>query len=368
VFDLPVFDADGRVPDWFFGHLSYDLKDSLEDLRSRHVPDGSWPMSRWFVPRWVIEWREDRVMLHTFREDEAEGLALLEHLHSGPDPEVPEADAIWTERTPRARYLVNAATLLDHIHRGDIYEVNYCTTRDARLNDFDPFAAFGRLLHRSDAPYAAFYRMVDRFALCASPERFLCFDGDRVVGQPMKGTRPRSSDPSEDLRLAQELATDPKERSENIMALDVMRHDLSRVAAPSSVMVEELCGVHAFTHVHQMISTVAARLRDGVTPGQAVLAAFPMASMTGAPKIRAMQLIDAVEDAPRGLFSGSIGFFAPDGTADLNVVIRTLLYDRATSQATISTGSALTATCDPEQEWEECILKARTVIQALHHA
>ncbi|MEX1133160.1 MAG: anthranilate synthase component I family protein, partial [Flavobacteriales bacterium] len=324
--------------------------------------------SFWFEPRFVVEWRDGSVLLHCLPKHEEEGRALVAALHGPPEQGKDQRTADWVEHTPREEYLRKANKLLDHIRRGDIYEVNYCTTRTAQLPGWDPYTAFGRLLAKSDAPFASFFRSGAQFALCASPERFLAFTGDRVVGQPMKGTRPRIADPVEDERIAHELASDPKERSENIMALDVMRNDLSRIAASGTVKVEELCGVHSYAHVHQMVSTVSARMLPEVTPLHALTAAFPMASMTGAPKIRAMQLIDAVEDRCRGLFSGTLGFFAPDGTGDLNVVIRTVLYNAETGQASLSTGSALTATCDPEREWDECVLKARSVIQALQHA
>jgi para-aminobenzoate synthetase component 1 len=183
----------------------------------------------------------------------------------------------------------------------------------------------------------------------------------------MKGTRRRHPDPTEDARLAAELATDAKERSENIMAVDVMRNDLSRVAAPRSVVVQELCGVHPYPHVHQMISTITADLGQGQTAWDAVLRSFPMASMTGAPKVRAMMLIDELEDMRRGLFSGTLGFFSPEGDTDLNVVIRTLTYDAASGRAALITGSAITASSVPEQEWEECELKAASVLNALGH-
>lgn len=366
--ERPSFGADGRAADWVFGHLCYDLKNELEDLGPRLLPEDGFPLSHWFVPQWVIEWDHQELLLHVHPDDEPEALRSLAALVEGSPEQRPNKPATWVERTTREAYLRNARMLLEHIQRGDIYEVNYCTQRSTELIGWDPYAAFGELLAKSDAPFAAFHRLHDRFAICASPERFLAFQDARVMGQPMKGTRPRSADPEEDQRLAMDLASDPKERSENIMALDVMRNDLSRVAASGSVQVEELCAVHAYAHVHQMVSTVAARLRPGLSPYDAVLAAFPMASMTGAPKVRAMELIDRAEDSPRGLYSGSLGFFAPDGRADLNVVIRTVLYDAASGMASLSTGSALTASCDPEREWEECVLKARSVMEALGHA
>lgn len=367
-FEEPTFTPEGTTSDWMFGYFSYDLKDRLEQLQPRLVPDAEQTPSSWWTPRWVLEWSKGELLLHCNEADRAGGELLVESLHAPMAEAEANAPATWTVRTSRSEYLDRVRILLGHIQRGDIYEVNYCTTRQAQLPNWDPFTAFGQLLRKSDAPFAGFMRCGERFVLCASPERYLAFHGDRIVGQPMKGTRPRSKDPLEDVRLASELALDTKERSENIMALDVMRHDLSRIAASGTVHVDELCGVHSYAQVHQMVSTVSARLRPGVTQGIAARSAFPMASMTGAPKFRAMQLIDAVEDRSRGLFSGSLGFFAPDGTADLNVVIRSVLYNAITGLASISTGSALTAQCDPQQEWEECELKARTVIQAFEYA
>ena len=361
----PVFNDEGRVSDWTFGHAGYDLKEELHGLRSPHKSESGLPMSHWFVPRWVMEWREELGFLHALPGDEMEARAFADRLLNAAPHASTGAQLVWRSRTSRDRYLDRAARLMQHIQRGDIYEVNYCVERTATDWGFDPFGAFARLLAASDAPFAGFYRMHDRFALCASPERFLSFQGLRVKGEPMKGTRPRGVDPVEDERLRNELATDAKERSENIMAVDVMRNDLSQIATADSVRVEELCAVRSYPRVHQLVSTITAEMGAGRSPYDVVRASFPMASMTGAPKHSAMQLIDSMEEQRRGLYSGTLGFFAPDGTADLNVVIRTVLFDAATGYLSLSTGSALTAQCDPEKEWEECEVKARSVIDSL---
>ncbi|MCB0770345.1 MAG: anthranilate synthase component I family protein [Flavobacteriales bacterium] len=366
--DEPVFNDHGAVEDWCFGALRYEWKDALEPALGRSKEQVSEPHCRWFIPRFVVEWKGEEVSMHVLHEDSvvAREWASGFFRHGAKVPVGPEFE--WVEQFDRGGYLGEVAVLMQHIRRGDIYEVNYCIPRRARSNTFDPFGAFARLLERSAAPYAGFFRWNDAFAVCASPERFMAFEKDRILGQPMKGTRPRSLDRQVDERLRRELAADEKERSENVMALDVMRHDFSKVAAPGSVLVRDLCAVVSLPKVHQMVSTVSASLRSGLTPYDALAAAFPMASMTGAPKVRAMQLIEAAEKGPRGLFSGSLGFFAPDGTGDWNVVIRSLLFDAATGGASIHTGSAITAMCDPEMEWEECQLKARSVIDAIGHA
>lgn len=361
----PDFTSDGRVPDWVFGMVSYERKNDLHGLVSRHPDRLGHPVERWFVPRTVVEWVGGMVRIHLHPDHESEGLELVRGLLAKSTSTLPGTSREWSPVTDRRTYLERVAFLIGHIQRGDIYEVNYCTARTAQLTLLDPYAAFGRLLHRTQAPFAAFYRDGSRYALCASPERFLAFDGRRVIGEPMKGTRPRGRDALHDAQLAEELRTDPKERAENVMALDVMRNDFSRVAASRSVTVDELCAVRSYPAVHQMVSTVQAVLAKVRSSYDALLASFPMASMTGAPKVSAMKLIDEAEDQARGLFSGTLGFFAPDGTGDMNVVIRTVFHDRNEGTATLLTGSAITAQCDPESEYEECEVKARSVIDAL---
>jgi len=348
------------------GYLAFNHADAMDRIHSR-FPPGGLPHACWWRPEVLLLGRSADLGAAEGM-DAATAAGLLHRLRSTPSPYDPSPlPAQWQRRTSKARYLASVGKLLGHIQRGDIYEVNYCTERTATLSDFDPFAAFGRLLAVTEAPYAGFYRRGDFFALCMSPERFIRVEGGRVVTQPMKGTRRRSADPRLDQALVEELANDPKERSENIMAVDVARHDLSRIATSGSVRVDELCAVKSYPNVHQLVSTVSAELGTGRHAWDAVRAAFPMVSMTGAPKRSALKLIDTVEDMPRGLFSGSLGYQLPDGTIDLNVVNRTITYDASTGRASLITGSAITALSDPEQEWEECELKAMSVLNALGH-
>ena len=350
------------------GYAGYDLKNSFENLTSRHSEHDGFAISSWWTPRFLLRLEQGKAVLQAETGDEKDGREFLKEFLTHPGPVLQMEPARWTRTTTKERYLEQVRKLLAHIHQGDIYEVNYCTQRTAQLPEFEPYGAFAKLLAHSDAPYAAFLRNGDQFALCASPERFLRIEGDRLISQPMKGTRPRGRSMAEDAALAEELALDPKERSENIMALDVSRNDLSRIATSGSVQVEELCAVKSYMNVHQMVSTVSARIREGTTPMDILRATFPMASMTGAPKVRAMQLIDEAEDMRRGLFSGTIGFFLPDGTADLNVVIRTVTWDASTGRASLISGGAITAASDPLKEYEECEHKASTVLNAFGHA
>ncbi len=361
----PRTNANGHVDGWWYGHMTYGLKDLLEGSRSRHIDPFAYPLGRWVVPRWVLEYDAQGARVHVQADHRQEAMRFCDRFFNASAVHWAPMGATAAILTSKEDYLRTVDALMDRIQRGDIYEVNYCTQRLLRIQAFDPFAAFGRIWERQRPLFAAFHRFEERFALGASPERFLAFHGARVVGQPMKGTRPRSADPVQDRALARQLAQDPKERSENIMALDVMRNDLSRIAASASVRVDELCAVHSHPHVHQMTSTVSAVIADGLTVVDVLKATFPMASMTGAPKIRAMELIDQAEGQARGLFSGALGYFAPDGTGDLNVVIRTILHHAGTDLTTLSTGSAITARSRPDQEWEECEVKARSIMDAL---
>ncbi|MBL8002757.1 MAG: anthranilate synthase component I family protein [Flavobacteriales bacterium] len=352
---------------WSHGHVAYALKDRLEPLRSRLPQEDDLPLCQWAVPHAVLRIGAGSAEVLHHGGDLPAAQQLLHELRRPSEGARAAPLTGWRLRTDREHYLAQVAKALAHIQRGDVYELNYCVERSTRVPGWDPFAGFARLMAANPAPYAAFHRCGDLFALCASPERYLRIAQGRITAQPMKGTRRRHADPLEDARLALELAHDAKERSENIMAVDVMRNDLSRVAAPRSVRVDELCGVHAYPHVHQMISTITAALDEGRTTWDAVRTSFPMASMTGAPKLRAMELIDELEDMPRGLFSGTLGIVSPEGDTDLNVVIRTVTYNAATGRASLITGSAITAGSDPALEWEECALKADSVLNALGH-
>lgn len=196
-------------------------------------------------------------------------------------------------------------------------------------------------------------------------ERFLKKEGNKLISQPIKGTIRRGSEPTEDQALAEQLQNDPKERAENVMIVDLVRNDLARSSTPGSVQVEELFGIYPFPIVHQMTSTVSSRLRTECSGLDALKAAFPMGSMTGAPKIMSMQLIDRYELTRRGIYSGAIGYFTPEGNFDFNVVIRTLVYDASRQYASLQVGSAITYDSIPEKEYEECFVKIKGWIEAL---
>jgi len=263
----------------------------------------------------------------------------------------PKIKARW--RFSKTSYLLKAETILQHILRGDVYELNFCNCLELESELESPLQEWKRLIAASPMPFACYLKTPQVELLSASPERFLARHGTTLFSQPMKGTRPRGKSPEEDLAAARHLETDTKERSENIMICDLVRNDLSKVAETGSVVVKDLCQVLPFKNVHQMISTVECRVRPEKSMQDIWEAAFPMGSMTGAPKMRAMELIAEQEEQPRGYFSGSAAYWIPGLGFESNVLIRSLIRN-AGGNWQIGVGSALTAVCNPEAEWEEC--------------
>ena len=229
----------------------------------------------------------------------------------------------------------------------------------------DPLDKFFKLNEISQSPFAVFFKNHKHFLLSSSPERYLKKQGQKLISQPIKGTAKRYSISSEDELAKKLLAEDPKERSENIMITDLVRNDLSHTAQRGSVQVPELCAVYSFLQVHQMISTVTSKLDPQYSAIEAIKKSFPMGSMTGAPKISAMKIIEELEETKRGLYSGSVGYFTPDGDFDFNVVIRSILYNQENKYISFSVGSAITSLSVPEKEYEECLLKAKAMREVL---
>jgi len=268
-------------------------------------------------------------------------------------------------RLSKQKYIENVNKLLAHIKRGDIYEINYCIEFFCGDTVINPQQVFKKLNGLTEAPFAQLLKAEDDYIICASPERFIQKKGNVLISQPMKGTARRSNNTMEDLKIKSALQHSLKEKTENVMALDVARNDLSQVAEKGSVVVNELFGVHTFKNVHQMLSTVNCTLKQNINLGDIIKATFPPASMTGAPKLKAIELIKKYELSPRGIYSGSLGFIDENGDFDFCVVIRTIIYNEKLKQLSFHVGSAITAQCNPEEEWNECLLKAETLFKAL---
>jgi para-aminobenzoate synthetase component 1 len=203
--------------------------------------------------------------------------------------------------------------------------------------------------------------------MSGSPERFLKREGDRLMSQPIKGTVRRGRSAEEDNALIDTLQSSEKERAENVMIVDLVRNDLSRIAQKATVEVTELCGIHSFQTVHQMVSTIECRLDKDKGLSDILRATFPMGSMTGAPKISAMKHIDRIEPEGRGSYSGSIGYITPTGDFDFNVLIRSLFHNSKTESLVANVGGAITSLSDAHQEYEECMLKAEAILKAVSH-
>jgi para-aminobenzoate synthetase component 1 len=270
-------------------------------------------------------------------------------------------------RTTKERYISQVEKLKEHIQRGDIYEVNYCQEYFAENVELDyPLDTYFKLNHITKAPFSTFLQTEQHVVFCGSPERYLKKTKNTIISQPIKGTAARGNDAFEDEKLKQQLESDPKERSENVMIVDLVRNDLSRIAKKGSVKVSELCGIHTFETVHQMISTVECEVEEDIRFMDIVKASFPMGSMTGAPKVEAMKIIDSTEDFNRGIYSGSIGYISPNGDFDFNVVIRSMIYNIEKKYLSCSVGGAITILSDPEKEYQECQTKIQKILNGMY--
>lgn len=351
--------------DWLFGHLAYDLKNAVEPLHSAH-PDGiGFPDLFFFVPETVIQLTEASIHIGSFTADPAE---IYEQIRSAavPAASMGEPSVAIQQRLQREDYLQTIRQLQQHILRGDCYEINFCQEFYATGVSINPLAVYHSLCHASPNPFAAFYKLDDRYLVCASPERYLKKEGRRLLSQPIKGTWQRdTTNEQADTRNKEQLYHSAKDRSENVMVVDLVRNDLSRVCEEGSVQVDELFGIYSFPQVHQMISTISGLLRKDLHFIEAIRHTFPMGSMTGAPKRRVMELIEQYEQTRRGVFSGSVGYITPTGDFDFNVVIRSILYNAATGYLSFQAGSGITFYSNPEGEYEECLLKAAAIKKVL---
>jgi len=363
--------AHRQKPAYLVGYLGYDLKNQLEDLTSRNPDRLQFPEAYFVEPTWIIDFEQSDVLGDALIiQGEGDTSALLKQLRFF-NPAVslvspPASPAIIQCRVLPENYLATVRRIQDHIRAGDVYELNYCIEFFIeQAGHLDPLRTYRALNERSPMPFSSFIKMGDRYVIGASPERFLKKTGNRILSQPIKGTVRRGQTPDEDMALRAYLLNSEKERAENLMIVDLIRNDLARSAETGSIGVDELFGIYGFQQVFQMISTVSATLDERVSWAEAIRNAFPMGSMTGAPKIRSMELIDELEVSRRGVYSGAIGFITPDADFDFSVVIRTLLYNAQTEYASFSVGSAITYDAEPEQEWEECLLKARAIRDVL---
>jgi len=351
-------------PDWLFGFLTYDLKNEVENLTSANSDYLQFPYLYFFSPVHLILIGEDGVEIIS---DNAEG--ILADIHQQIIVKHASApDVVIKARFNKEEYIDTVKAIQRHINRGDIYETNFCQEFYAENAMIDPLSVFKHLSRISPAPFSCFFKLKDQYIISASPERFLAKRGQQLISQPIKGTARRSADSAEDEELKQSLKDHPKEQQENVMIVDLVRNDLTRSAIPGTVKVAELFGIYSFEQVHQMISTVSCVKNDAITDVDVIRNTFPMGSMTGAPKLSAMQLMEKYERTKRGVYSGAIGYFSPDGDFDFNVIIRTILYNATNRYLSFQVGSAITHNADAGKEYEECLLKAKAILEVLGQA
>ena len=348
-----------RNPDWRFGYFSYELKDAVEQLQPSYCKEDEAGADgvHLIIPEVVFMERGGSV--HAYL---ANGLAMPEwESWQAVDSDGRMPDMPFEPEISKSEYIGRVNLLKEHIRLGDIYEINFCTQWKSHCSIQDPGAVYQHLWSALQAPFSAYARLNALSLICNSPERYMSRRGDTLISQPIKGTSPRDANLQLDQANRSRLEAE-KERSENVMIVDLVRNDLAKVAVKGSVKVDELFGIYSYNQVHQLISTVSCQIREDKDFSDILKATFPMGSMTGAPKISALQLSERYEPMKRGLYSGSIGFFDPEGNFDFNVVIRSLISNDEADVTVARTGSAITWDADPEQEWEECVLKIRRMI------
>lgn len=353
--------------DWIFGYLSYDLKNDTEALTSNNIDELCFPELFFFQPKRLFIFKGNQVTqsyLHVVDDEMEEDITAINNTVFHSSEEKNQGVKIKL-RITKDQYYEKVNKVLEHIHRGDIYEANFCQEFYAIDTTINPLEVYEQLNNLSRPPFATFFKLQDKYALSASPERYLMKQGTTIISQPIKGTAKRVDDVQEDLTLKEALANDKKERSENVMIVDLVRNDLSKTATKGSVEVIELCKVYTFEQVHQMISTITSTVAHTKSPVEILRTTFPMGSMTGAPKVSAMKIIENLEETKRGLYSGAIGYFTPDQDFDFNVVIRSILYNETNRYVSYTVGGAITAKSIPEKEYEECLIKAKALRQVL---
>ena len=350
-------------PRRLFGHLGYDLKNEIESVTSSYKSRLGFPDIFFFEPKIIIRLSEKEMEI----ESEDDAAKIFEEIMQSDETNTLQNDPVnIQQRVSKKEYIETIGQLKKHILRGDCYEINYCMEFFAEDAVVDPLLIYQKLSTTSPNPFSALYKLEDKWLICASPERFLKKEGNKILSQPIKGTSSRFlKDDSKDKKSKEELYASEKDRSENVMVVDLVRNDLARVCKEGTVKVDELFGIYSFPQVHQMISTVSGELKDEISFSEIIRSTFPMGSMTGAPKRRVMELIDQYERAGRGIFSGAVGYITPENDFDFNVVIRSIMYNASEKYLSFMAGSGITFYSDAEKEYEECLLKAEAMRGAI---
>lgn len=353
---------------YIFCFLTYDLKNEIEKLHSENIDELQFPLAWMWNPACVISVEGNKIDWLQGEKSKENKQFLMDFQINLNRQENQLPKLTFEARTSKERYLQAIRNVQQEIQLGNTYELNYCQEFFAEnVNEIDSFSLMNQLFEITQAPFSAYLSFPEGEVFCGSPERYMQRRGDKLISQPIKGTIRRGSNAIEDQQLKNELATNPKERTENVMITDLVRNDFSRIANRNSVQVEELFGIYEFATVHHMISTVSCEVPRNTSFVEILRATFPMGSMTGAPKISSMQICEREEDFKRGLYSGSMGYIEPNGDFDFNVVIRSLLYNRTKKYLSCAVGSAITMQAEAEKEYEECELKVKRILALFDH-
>ena len=352
---------------WLFGHLGYDLKNEIEGLTSKHPDRISFPDLYFFEPEIIIQIHENDLIIEGDEPDRI--YREIMDTSVSDEPELTRKIDIQ-QQLRKEEYISIIKKLQQHILRGDCYEINFCQKFFAENVTINPVAVYKKLSDISPNPFSALYRIEDKWLICASPERFLKKEGNKIISQPIKGTVKRTGDKDEQGR--NELFQSSKDRSENVMVADLVRNDLAKICKEGSVTVNELFGIYTFPQVHHMISTISGELKPHISFSEIIRAVFPMGSMTGAPKRSVLKLIEQYEKTKRGIFSGALGYISPEGRLpsipaefDFNVIIRCIMYNDSKKVLSFQAGSGITFYSEAEKEWEECLLKINAIKKVL---
>ncbi len=344
--------------------LSYDLKNAIEDLTSSNNDRIGFPNVICWEPEHVLSFQNNEwTVLQSTHTDKAltYGKAFIQQIEQD-ENNLSELTFLSTES--KADYLKAIQKIQEEIQYGNSYEVNYCQEfYTENIPDFSSFALIKQLFKTTKAPFSAYLNFDEWEVFSGSPERFIKKTGNRLISQPIKGTIARGKDKTEDESLKQTLLHSQKDVSENVMIVDLVRNDLSRIAQKGTVEVEELAGIHSFKTVHHLVSTIACELKENTSFSTILKATFPMGSMTGAPKLSTMNIIEHHEKFKRGIYSGSMGYIEPNGDFDLNVVIRSLVKNNERKVMTCGVGGAITMQSNAENEFDECLVKVDKILQ-----
>ena len=350
--------------DWVFGHFSYDLKNEIEDLKSENKDFFEFDKLNFFIPYYIFKVKKKTLTI-IYDDSKKDTVSIYNKILNYNHSEIIKGKFSVKSDISKKKYLSTIDSIKNHIQKGDIYEMNFCQEFKVKFNHFSPSDLFFILNNYSQSPFASFYKVNHKYCLCSSPERYIRNKNNKVISQPIKGTGPRSRNLRIDDDNKKKLLKSEKDFSENVMIVDLVRNDLSISARKNSVKVEELAKLYSYKNVHHLISTISSRIKDDYHPLDVIKNSFPMGSMTGAPKIRSMELIEKYENIKRGLYSGSIGYFNPDLDFDFNVVIRSLLFNQKSNYLSFIVGGAITIDSDPNKEYEECLIKAKSILNVL---